>query len=245
MGAFNPSPTKAGAERGHIEEVILAGLLEADGTALAKDTTSFVWAERFAESRCIAYLHHLVQRMANQWDPQRMSDFLGRWSANYAIVVLPSDLDADVRRKIGAKIAINGQPPTQQVVNDYLTAVLGSVFVGIANTSSSQAVTYIGITADNAAFGYAGGGATIPGGLTIADGSSLGITWYSTIANVDVLVAQPASMGAADFATTIGQVHVALDDILPAWATFGLVADGAHGAGFFLDEPNLNLERFA
>src|SRR5690348_510827 len=109
-GGFNPSPEKFGASKGHIEEALLEALLETDGTALSKEVSSYVYAERFAEARTIAYLWHLNQRMANQWDPRRMTDFLPRWERIYGIRPLSSDTDVDRRAKVKAKMETYGSP---------------------------------------------------------------------------------------------------------------------------------------
>jgi hypothetical protein len=234
-GGFNPAPTLAGGEAGHIVEVLVDDLLEADGTALAKDETAYLYAERMAEARCIAYLYSTLERAKNQSDPMRMTDFIPRWESILGVYPLPGDSYGVRRARIGAKLAIGGELPTRQVVNDLLTSLLGtSVYLGIVNTSSSEAV------------GYVKGGCTIPGGVTLPDGVPLGITWYSTIAHVLFLVSQPAAMDDTDFAAALGQLRQSVDDLLPAWVTWDWVEDyDGSGEGFYLDDlHNLNVERF-
>jgi hypothetical protein len=228
VGGFNPSPTKAGAERGHLEEVLLESLLEADGTALAKGSTSFVWAEHVAESRAVAYLWHTLGRFTNQWDPDRVTDFLSRWETILGLRPLPSDSENARRAKVQAKRALFGVPPTQQVVSDLLTTVLGGLFAGLVHTSSALAV------------GAVPGGATVPGGVTLPDGD-----WTSSIAHVDVLLVEPATVDDPTFYAAAGQLGAYLDDLLPAWVTWDWVRDGPGGPGFYLDDDhNLDNERF-
>lgn len=244
MGAFNSFPRKFGAEQGHVEELLLLALLEADGTAMADDVGSFVWAEHLAEAHALAALHHLNQRMANQWDPVRMTEFVPRWERILNLFPLPTDTMVDRRKRIGAKQALFGQPPTQQVVQDLMSALLGPVFVQLVTSSSAEAVGWVGITPANAAYGYAGGGVTVPGGVTLPDGSALGITWYSTIAHIVVLTTQPATYSDQSYRSTVALIAQFLDDLLPCWATWDWVLDGSMPGEFILDDPhNLDNER--
>ncbi len=232
-GAFNPSPLKSGAEKGHIEEVLLNDLVEADGTALSPDVDSYVWAEHLAESRCIAYLWHTTKRMANQWDPERMSDFLPRWEKILGIRPPYGSNDEDRRGAIKAKLASFGEPPTQQVVEDLLEVLINGIFVQLVNTSSVDAV------------GWVAGGVSVPGGVTLPDGTSAGLTWYSTIAHLAIETQVPFGMKEDDFYTTVGQITQFLDDLVPGWVTFDWFLDGVNGAGFYLDEEqNLDNQRF-
>jgi hypothetical protein len=243
-GAFNPAPRKHGAERGHIEEVLLEAGLEAGGSALATDVSSFAWAERFAESRCIAYLHHLNQRFANQWDPARTTDFLPRWLRILNVPVLPSDTPVEQRQKLQAKLALWGVKATMQVVQDLMVQVLGPMFVSIVITPSGSSAVYVGETPANEAYGYSGGGVTVPGGLTIPDGTALGLSWYSTIAHIDVIVTQPTGWDEPTFYATVAQLPLWLDDLLPAWVTWNWIRDGSSPGHFILDElHNLDNER--
>jgi len=228
MGAFNPAPTKTGAERGHVEEILLDSLLETDGTALASEVDSFVYAERVAEARAIAYLWHLNQRCANQWDPDRMTDFLPRWEKILGLRPLVTDTDNARRAKVRAKMESYGEPGTLQVVNDLMRVVLGSLYVGIVNTPSSAAV------------GQVPGGCVVLGGASLADGD-----WYSTIAHVAFQTVQPAGVSDATFYDAIGQIASFVDDLLPGWVTWDWFLDGGHGSGFYLDEDkNLDNQRF-
>lgn len=229
-GNFNPSPLTTGAEKGRLEEVLLADGLDADGTALAKDVDSFVWAERNAEARALAYLWHLNRRMANQWDPRRMTDFLPRWEKILGLRPLAGATDVARRAAVLAKMQLFGQPGTQQVLTDLLHTLFDElgIFVGIVNTSSAVAV------------GTVPGGATVPGGVTLPDGD-----WYSSIAHLAIETVQPDGVDDPTFYDAVGQIAQAIDGIVPAWVTFDWFLDGSHGAGFYLDEEkNLDNQRF-
>jgi len=106
--------------------------------------------------------------------------------------------------------------------------------VVLVTTSSAQAT------------GYVAGGATVPGGVTLPDGTAFGVTWYSTIAHIVVLVQEPATYDDATFYATVGQIGQWLDDLLPAWVTWSWARDGSTAGAFILDDPhNLDNERFA
>lgn len=243
-GAFNSSPRKFGREQGHVEELLLNALLEGDGSAMASDVDSYTWAEQLANAHCIAGLYHLNQRMANQWDPLRMTEFIPRWERILNLYPLPTDSDADRRLRIGAKMALYAQPPTQQVVTDLMTTLLGPVFVQIVNTPSSAATGFVGVTASNAAYGYAGGGVTVPGGVSLPDGTALGITWFSSVAYVCILTQRLPTSTDATYYPQVGSLVQFLDNLLPAWSTWAWVEDGSTDGEFILDNPhNLDNER--
>ena len=243
-GAFNSFPRKFGREQGHVEELLLNALLEGDGSAMASEVDSYNWAEQLANAHAIAALYHLNQRFANQWDPVRMTDFIPRWERILHLTPLLTDSDTDRRTRIGAKMALYAQPPTQQVITDMMTTLLGPLFVQIVNTPSSEANAFVGETAANQAYGYAGGGVSVPGGVTLPDATALGITWYSSVAYICILTQRTATSTDASYYAQMGTIVQFLDDILPAWATWAWVEDGTTVGEFILDDVhNLDNER--
>lgn len=227
-GAFNFSPETYGGEANvHDTELLLEALLEADGSALAKGVDSYVWAERFAEARVLHYLWSTARRLRYQSDPERMTDFLGRWERILKITPQPGATDTERRARVAAKLAIFGQSATTDVVVSTLSAVLGSAFVSVVRTNSADAT------------GFVPGGAVIPGGATLGDGG-----WYSTIAYLAIETAK-GDLSDAEFYARVGLVAEILDDLLPVWVTFDWFLDGPSGAGFILDEEaNLDNQRF-
>lgn len=76
--------------------------------------------------------------------------------------------------------------------------------------------------------------------------------WESSIAHVDAHV-DPSQAGFhnadgtpnAIFYNLMGQLGTLLDEIMPAWATFDWYINSSHGGqGWYLDEPDLDLEVF-
>lgn len=227
-GGFNPAPFRFGASRHSVEETILNALNQGDGTALTTEQASYNYADNFAVARAIADLWSANRRLSHQWDPQRMTDFLGRWEKILALSPAATDTPTDRRAAVAAKLAMVGQPATSQVVRDLLLKIIASIFVTIANASSATATA------------SAPGGLTIPGGVTLPDGP-----WSSSIAFVGIQVQQPANVSTQQFYTLAGKVFQYLDGLLPAWVDFGWFRQGPNDYGFYLDELNLDNEGFA
>lgn len=209
-------------------DAIRDALLETDGTALASDSTSFVYAERNAEAVLLAYLWGLIATFAHQHDPSRTTQFLPRWEKILGLRPLATDTDVDRRKRVKAKVASFALPGTAQVVSDILLGSLGNVFLGVVNTTPALAV------------GFVPGGFSAPGGVTLPSGG-----FYSTIAHLALATAPTIGMDDPTFYAAVGQIAALLDDVLPAWVVADWFRDGPSGAGFILDDPhNLDNERF-
>lgn len=226
-GGFNPSPRRSGAAEGSIYEVLQEAVVHATGTAVADDADSYAYAESLAYSRAIAALFEAIQRLAYQWDPTRMSDFLGRWEAILGIVPPVGATIADRRRAVGVRFALVGVGATIQGLTDYIVSLIGDLFVEIKNGDSATAVQRIP------------GGVTIPSGPTIPDGQ-----FASSVAFVGVHIEPTSGMNDQAFYDAAGSLR-ALDTFVPAWADWGWFRHNGHaGGGFFLDETNLDNEAF-
>lgn len=231
-GAYNSNPMTFGAEKGSNLEILQESLIESHGTAFSEEHDSLVWADSFAYAKAIEYLWSTARRFANQWNPDKMTDFLPRFERIYGLRPLKSDTLVQRRAKVKAKMQLMGRPPTMQVINDLLDAVLGDIYHVVVHTDASEAVTQIP------------GGATIAGGATITDGP-----WYSTISYLAIKLVQPSYMDDKTFYDRAAQLPQFLDDILPAWVTYAWFKDGTESGserpGFYLDEEkNLDNQRF-
>jgi len=227
-GGFAPSPMKFGSSKNSVNEIFLNALNQADGNALTDDVDSFVYAENFAIARALTDIWSSNARMAYQWDPHRMTDFVPRWEKILGIFPLQSDTMTDRRNRIAGKLATFGKSPNRNNLDGLLTLIFADVYLGIVNTPSTDAI------------GSVPGGITVPGGVTLPDGD-----WTSTIAHIAIATQQPTSIKDADYYATKNEMVGFLNDFLPAWTTFAIFKDGPSGAGFFLDDPkNLDNERF-
>ena len=207
---------------------ILEALNAARGSAYDTTSTSNVYAENLAIARAIAECWSTNARMANQWDANRVSDFISRWEAIYGIYPLSADTTADRRARIAVAAGRPGKQPNYQDTSDLLRAALGATFVQIIHTSTTD---------PHASIIWPGAGNT-----------TLAVGWSSSVSFVAVLVKQPAGMNDGQFYETIGKMFPILDGVLPAWTTFDWLRRDVHGgnvAGFWLDDlPNIDNEGF-
>lgn len=228
-GGFNPSPRRTGASEGTAYEVLLQSLIEGMGSAFSDDADAFTYAESLAEARVLRDVISATQRLAYQWHPERMTDFLGRWEDILGLVPRNGATQNERRRNVATKLALQGTMPTIAATTDLMLAVIPTIFVRINySTPQTGRVT------------LPGGGA-LPGGVTAADGP-----WSSSVAYIDVLVAQPVGMTDQEFYGLAGLIHPLLDSFLPAWTDFDWSRELGHtGGGFYLDDPlNLDNEHF-
>ena len=229
FGCYSPFPLRFGGATPplkHRVDSILAQL----GTAYTKDTTGLVWLRAMAMGRAFWDVWETSQRLANQNNPPKMTDFLGRWEKILALPVSPSDSLATRRARVGVARARSGYATGGTIYATCLAYLGSSIFISIAVTSSGSANVWT-------PSGWPMG--SHPSGPSDPD-------WFSGVSHIDVLTMQPAAMDDATWRATAFSVVPALDAILPSWVTFDIIKDGPSGNGFFLDDPhNLDFERFS
>jgi len=255
-GAFTSFPVSFGASVNTIHETMLNALLQAQGSAIATDIDSAAYVECYAKARLLADMWSTVIRLGNQFDPNKMTDFLPRWEAIYGIVPSPTATLAQRRALIASKIANYGNSPTIQVVTDLLALVLGDVFVTILYGSDTIQDGYYAGSAGIE--GFVPGGANVLGGFDFPDQSvnnpniPFGFTegqgfnqqgWSSTMATLLIIVQQPVGMSNQTFLNIVAQIDNNLENLMPAWATWAWAEYNSLGTlGFILDEQNLDKE---
>ncbi len=253
VGGFSTFPLSFGATKNNIHEVILASLLQSQGSALDTDPDGLMYAECYAKALVLTDLWSAVQRLRNQEHPETMTDFLPEWEKIFHIVPPMGSTLAQRRAILATRFANFGKAPTIQVVTDLMAAILGDVFVKILYGSD--------VINDGSIYdGYAGiegsvpGGANIPGGFdfintvpdittsTPASPKSFNQqNWNSTMAYLLIVVQQPANMTNQTFLNIVAQIDPALEDLLPAWTTFGWAEYNIFDTGgFILDTQNLD-----
>lgn len=229
-GGMSPAPSRYGGGRSSLKAII-DSLSAQLGTAYnTDDTTGIVYIRIQALARCIWAAWEQNQRLANQWDPLRMTDFLSRWEKIFAVPPSPGDQPTTRRARVGVAMARVGES-NGRAVFDVCKAFLGPCFLSIVTNGS------------------AGANVWTPAGWPMGTNptTSAQPDWYSTVAHVVVLCTQPATMPDDEYYRTVASVKPALDIILPSWVTFDVLKDGPFGAaaGFILDDPhNLDNERF-
>jgi hypothetical protein len=189
-----------------------------------------VWLRAMALARALNDVWESNKRLSYQWDPLRMTDFLGRWEAIFSLPVSPSDSMPVRRARVAIAMGRSGYARNSDIYSVCLAYLGPSVFIGISTQSSATALVYT------------------PTGWPVGTNEPLGSVsppdWYSTISHIDILTQTPASMNEADWRQLVGSVKPELDAILPSWVTFDIIRDGPNGNGFFCDDPhNLDFER--
>jgi len=236
FGAYSPSPQTFGAANSSIIEAIQNTLAQAQGGGLTNDRGTILWLENHATARVLADLYGMVERLGNQWDPERMTTFLGRWEMILNIRPRRGATLQDRQRAVQAKLGLIGKGTDIASLNDFLSAQLGDIFVGLSYTDPMEAISYVP------------GGAVVPGGPTLLDGDTLPSNlspYYSTVGYVAILLEKPVGMSNEDFYERAGSIYDTIDGLFGAWIGFDWVQDGPNGAGFFLDEDNnLDNQRF-
>ena len=192
-------------------------LNSARGSAYDVSVDSNVWPESHAAARCLAAAWEQNARLALQGDPTRVTDFLARWEAIFGVRPAAEDTAAARRGRLAAHFRGLGGP-TATTITDACAALLGDLFVGVEYTTLADATAHWPATGEPT-------------------------KWTSTAAHVVVRVEQPARVYDADFYRRMGQLVQMLDGLMPAWVTFDWAIVSAVN-GFYLDQPNLDLETF-
>lgn len=235
FGAFAPMPKKFGNAKATDLETVHNAITEAMGTALAKDRGSFVWVDNHATARVVLGMYNTAERLGSVNDPARMVDTLPRWEKILGLTGLGS---ANERRaRVAAKLGLLSAGTAFQVLDDYLTDLLGEMYLGLEFSNPLTATTYVP------------GGGTVPGGgPTFLDGDSAdpNISPHaSSLAHVAILLEKPTEMSESVFYERAGSIYNVIDNLVGAWMRFSVIRDGVNGTGFFLDEPNnLDNQRF-
>ena len=237
LGGFNPAPFKFGEAASTDLDAIQNAFADTQGTSLARERGSVAWVENHATARVLYALYGLAYRLANVNDPARMTNTLPRWEKILNIAPLDSDTIVERRNRVTAKLSLLGKGTTLQVVEDYLTLVLGSMFVGLKFSDPTEATTYV-----------PGGGAVPGGGPAFLDGDLADprISPYaSSLGYVAILLQRPENMTVELFYERAGRIYEDMNNLLGAWMDFDWVQDGPNGAGFYLDQDyNLDNQRF-
>jgi len=237
LGGFNPAPFEFGEAAATDLEAIQKALDDAQGSAIATERGTVAWVENHSTARVLLALYLLARKLGYINDPKRMTVSLARWEAILGISPLSSDTFASRRNRVEAKLGLLAAGTTLTTINDYLTKVLGDMYVGLEFPDPLTSVTYV-----------PGGGSVSGGGPTFLDGNAVpaGISpWASSLAYVAIKLEKPGNMSEVDFYDKAVQIYNDMDNLVGAWMGFDWVRDGPNGAGFYLDEEhNLDNQRF-
>lgn len=190
---------------------------------LSTATDSLNRAEYIAAARLVAAADRFIDRRVNQADPMKLSpEMVERWETILAITPDHGATLYDRRRAIAARTARNTE------------TFRGDVDKAVADVFAPWK-TYLHFTTLTGAVLW------WPGGSSTTD-----LFWYSTIANVAIEYVVSASATQLEIDRRVIACADALDEMLPAWATFCFSQTPDFGAtanlyGFYLDRPNLDV----
>jgi uncharacterized protein DUF2313 len=221
IGGYSPMPFRVGGGQSRLRDIYES---LNDGLGSAYDTTdaSTVTAETKADATTIEAVWSANERLKNQWDPNRLTDFLERWQKIFGLSHKSTDSDNKRRARVAAKFKALGGP-LYASLNDICVALLGDAFVDIEYTDLAHASTH-----------WPGGSPAEP------------TKWSSTIAYILFRVTPPASLTFNEFIATVNDFMAFMGDFLPCWDTFNWGVFNSGGVnGFLLDDPkNLDWETF-
>lgn len=232
-GGTCPYPRRMGGGPSLVA-VIMDSLAASRGTAYSTSQDSAVMVENLAFAREIAAAYEANRRLANQFDPSRMTESLDGWTKMLKIVVRAGMTDAQKRDVIAAVFSRVGNDILRTYVEPLLEAALGGVYYDIEYIPYASAV----ISVPDVSY---------PWGVVVPNAP-----WSSTVCHILVRLQKLTGMSEGEFFAEAGKVHQVLDNLLPAWVTFDwyrspsvgtptVVAGGPSATGWFLDEPNLDL----
>lgn len=174
------------------------------GDAITNEVGSVMWIETQAWARALYHIWAVNTKLAYQFDPHKMTDFLPRWEAIMGLAALPGDTIQVRQERITQRFALINKPPTDTNVTALLEAYLGTTFLLLINTPQEAALAYFP------------GGVPIVGGITnIVDGA-----WLSTVQQIFVEVIHPTNFTNNQFYAIVNQVFPLLNNYLPAYDTF-------------------------
>ncbi len=232
FGGYHPYPRRFGGGRPRLQ-IIHDALNAARGTSLDGNqfTNTLVWIENHAYARAICFDGYGTNdRLAMQWDPERVTDMLSRWERIFKIIPSPSANAHDRRQVLKRRWRrFLHASATHARLREVLSLELGDYFVAIEYIGISHAVIHV---PDE----------TYPWGTVVE-----GYPWTSNVARVLILLQKPSGARESDFYQAASKVGPAIDGILPSWVTFTWyragancvhpVVDGPSMAGFCLDNP--------
>jgi len=223
FGGLNPFPFRFGGGPSN-QLVIYRSLNEGLGTAFDTTDESTVTAETSADARAIAAVWSANARLANQMDPAKMTDFLGRWEDIFDLRPHRNDSD-NARRAVVALKFLALSASLYGTIEEVAAAIMGSAYID---------VLYADLVTGHSSW---------PGGTP-----SEPTMWTSSIAHVLVRVVRYdaiVGMTQHEFFDRLRQLKFFLRDYMAAWTTLDWAWDGSGGPGFYLDEDgNLDGEYF-
>lgn len=195
----SPFPLHLGAGSTKRIDKIYSTIRQNIGTALSDSESSNTVAEDIAAARLLSLASRANDRRICQGqDPRTLTEpLLSRWESFLGIVVSANDSEYARRYRVAARL-----------ISDY-TGQSGSISKACETSFSPWEVDVHYNSVSTAVMSW-------PGGSPPAASD-----WYSTVAMIAVEYTRPAGASDDDAATRRESCRAVLDEILPAWVTFG------------------------
>jgi len=126
FGGLAPFARRFGGEPRTLE-AILRSLNDQMGTALDVSTSSPVYMRNLALARAIADVWDRSQALSNQFDWNRVTEFLPRWESIFAIYPRSGATTLERRQALATRWATIGKPCTHQALVDALATPLDGI----------------------------------------------------------------------------------------------------------------------
>ena len=195
---------------------IATSLLAQRGDAITTQVGSIIWVETQAWARALYHIWAVNTKLAYQFDPNKMTDFLGRWESIMGLGSLPTDSIQQRQSRIAAGFSLINKTPNTQNVNDLMKASLGPTYLELINTTAPEA------------YAQFPSGVAITGGITNITAGP----WYSSCQNIFIEVTNPNSFTNNQFYNTVNQIFPLLNNYLPAYDTFDWFWDSFSDDGY-------------
>lgn len=205
---------RTGGQKNTAVEIIHKSLNSARGSAYQayddQDNDTIVSMKNLAYAKAINEIHDSNIRLSNQWNPDKMLDFIPRWEKILGIIPNPNDSLERRKEIIAAKMTRWTQPANNQGVLDLIEVVLDDIFIELEHVDP------------NTNPGIIPGGGTIPGGASLGNGN-----WSAPCAAISVRVWRKRDKEGNYFITygemiqKVQRLISMLNDYLPVWTEIG------------------------
>lgn len=222
-----PYPYRCIPASKHPLVVLERDFIQSLGSGLANGKNPILRAKYHAIARFLWELFENNVRLANQFNPETMTDFLSRWENIYGLTYNSFLSDSERRQAVADKLL-----QYNSIANNYglyllATTVLGDAFVDIEFTTPD--------------FAAAQGTATVPGGIAGTYGGTVyqDDDWRSAVSFIRVVVTR-GNMPAGDYAFRLHRFKLIVQNFMPAWTMVHVNQSG----GFVLGVSQLGLDGF-
>ena len=238
-GGFDPFPRRPGSRGGRNIETLTQSMIAQRGTAYSSDPNSIVWLESTCLARAIATGWETNQKLANQFDPYRASDFLPRWEKIYGITPPAGATESDRRTAVAARWVLIGQRSNLGGLQALLQTLLPNTFVSVHYLPNKWAVNQTPVDV----FPTGVPNTPTPPGTHPSAGTG---NWTSTVHHIAIELQQPSWMSDEAYHREARSIYSGvLDSFVPAWVTFSAFKRDSNGRIAFMVDAAGNLDNEA